>query len=1582
MTTINYGPYTPTQLKVVSLGVGISDDTNNTLNLLNNQSLIVGERIQDIHGLTNQKTYGVIVDTQGIAINTTTANRSLPYNRYAAYIDGDIRVTGNIFLDGSITCNIDLINGKTSNNYWNMAQDTTYTNIYYNENITIGNRIAASNNEYSVNIFKTAQTDIEQLQLSIQNLQASQLRMGIIGTAYNSPVIFNTNASSIANGSNGGGSLEFHMGRDQNYFSNVYTAPDGSMRGVPNYVSKPPPHFQLDYAGNVGINTSVNTSVPFYIRSANAGVISFQPVNTPMKLNVQGSTYSTNMLIYDYETAAMCNIDSLYVRRLGVTFEANQILPGTFALGSGYTFPNNLHVNENLTTYGTTRLNKIIANDSVINSASFCNDILFNRDIIVNQSLRIRGQIFTEVFNGLLPDGSSNYGFEMIQFTRANTSSNNINVIGAGIATPGRLGVGINPSANANNPVNNQFAVYKTNPNIWEVSLIDKSDTITGTVKAAYIGHPNVSYNFDSTMFARTRPGLDASLVFATPSYTDPDYSGTYSQFVQNMYFFPGIDMSATALPIISSNVPPTLGIFNNPATFNTPALRAVGINTYNPTSELDVNGSITFSGNLYYNPTRQTNQTIQLGIWKKQSYYGNLEQNAETLYYEGISYISENTRANHVGINTIPDIRYGLIVSGNTKVNDGLYITDTNIVDRKAAFWQDNRDSTTILNNVAPSNSNISGGLFTWANAGIGIKIPQANLEIKDNYNRGTVLKLHRGEGSLVTSHTTSIVYEGNMPYNSWTHQADHYNGLFQIGNGTDPFSSTCNVRYMWMKPNISTRYNATTGLNETISKPKVVIGGDLNIYNSSSNPDINAMLTVGGDMSVLGNISISGRFIINGNTLVNTNIPGSVAPPVLQNNDLFMGGGNIQILPGVNKSTIIGNPSQTQTNNDIGKILRVYQPSTATNDIVATFQGYNSRALIEITRINPNTAAQTILQFGIFDTNNSLYQGTAFAFIDGTTNNPYITFKTTSALVDNYVGFGVPLSQSPSAINHLYTSATGENMLRLTRCVLAGDTTNNAPQINLEKNYQGSSNNLTSVLQAPTSWTIKGPCASWNEKLSFIYNSATFPGDPTKPTNITSTEVVSIGNNGCIGIGNTRPSFALDILNSNNIGSLRLRNVGQYASPQIVLQSGIETFGADSLRDFRMSSYSNSFTFDSSTPDRHYFILDVDQSNHIGIGQAAESLYDVSINGNVNISNGLYVAGVPVFSLGDDDGIKFRNKNIFLIPDTIYPRPNGGVVINGSRPTGNLFDIFSGNNANMMVLDSSYIQAQTHMRTSNHANGTLNMYRIAMSNTSYLWQFYPNCYNSLTISDDNTGFQNVMSVAPTTRLPVSVPEFDFSINGSIILNSSNNPGIYFGNILKNKRGAMGYISGSNANICLMPSSSNNGIGIGTFNPQSNFHVVGTSLFDGYTEFNYNTYFQANTYTYGNSYVQGNQVTGVMTGTSSDIRLKKDLLKITYALDKINALSGYTYSLINEDSSNARRYTGLVAQEVQSVLPEAILHYSANDPTQHTQNPSNSSQDTSYLSVGYGNLMGLIVESIKELHIEVNKIKTHLNIK
>jgi hypothetical protein len=115
--------------------------------------------------------------------------------------------------------------------------------------------------------------------------------------------------------------------------------------------------------------------------------------------------------------------------------------------------------------------------------------------------------------------------------------------------------------------------------------------------------------------------------------------------------------------------------------------------------------------------------------------------------------------------------------------------------------------------------------------------------------------------------------------------------------------------------------------------------------------------------------------------------------------------------------------------------------------------------------------------------------------------------------------------------------------------------------------------------------------------------------------------------------------------------------------------------------------------------------------------------------------------------------------------------------------------------------------------------------------------------------------------------------------------------------------------------------------------------------------------------------------VTGAITATgditaffTSDKRHKNNIQTIPNALEKVTKLNGVTWEWnddVNEVTKSTPK-TGLIAQEVQEVLPEVV-----------------KTRDDGFLALDYSKMMGLLVEAIKEqqtqihsLTIEIEKLK------
>jgi hypothetical protein len=88
-----------------------------------------------------------------------------------------------------------------------------------------------------------------------------------------------------------------------------------------------------------------------------------------------------------------------------------------------------------------------------------------------------------------------------------------------------------------------------------------------------------------------------------------------------------------------------------------------------------------------------------------------------------------------------------------------------------------------------------------------------------------------------------------------------------------------------------------------------------------------------------------------------------------------------------------------------------------------------------------------------------------------------------------------------------------------------------------------------------------------------------------------------------------------------------------------------------------------------------------------------------------------------------------------------------------------------------------------------------------------------------------------------------------------------------------------------------------------------------------------------------------------------SDARLKKDVETIGGALDLVSRMRGVRYTRIDTENRNV----GVIAQEMLEVLPEVVQQGVGDDDT---------------LSVAYGNIVGVLIEAIKELRAEVAELK------
>jgi len=104
-------------------------------------------------------------------------------------------------------------------------------------------------------------------------------------------------------------------------------------------------------------------------------------------------------------------------------------------------------------------------------------------------------------------------------------------------------------------------------------------------------------------------------------------------------------------------------------------------------------------------------------------------------------------------------------------------------------------------------------------------------------------------------------------------------------------------------------------------------------------------------------------------------------------------------------------------------------------------------------------------------------------------------------------------------------------------------------------------------------------------------------------------------------------------------------------------------------------------------------------------------------------------------------------------------------------------------------------------------------------------------------------------------------------------------------------------------------------------------------------------------------------QVTDDITAFwTSDERLKDNITPIENSIAKILSISGNTFDW-NDKSNKEGHDVGLIAQEIEKVLPEAVV-----------------TRDTGYLAVDYHKVVPLLVEAIKELSGKVEALEQKLS--
>lgn len=929
-------------INIDNIAIGLSSYIDlNTLDLTNDEYLVVGQRAND--------KYNLIVNNNGIAINST---RKEALNNNGILCSSDITCKGKIItnsiellgvtLDSNITndtltklinvasCNLTFFYGY-SNNFTDINSDyISVDNIYTPSYLTIGAYSDTFSNLYPLNVVNTGNGTVENIQFCIQNdvdnnTEPNKLRIGIIGSSSNAPSIITTTKDMP---------LEFHICRDTNFINNLYS----NGYGLPDYTTlgNLPPAMIINTDNRVGINTTIIDNIAYGSYYMNNKQIIRDDTTDFPNLRVDGITYTNKLVINDYVTNKPVNIDDIYLRNAGLTLKTNQIFGGDFNKDI-FRFTSNLYIGKqgdnfylNIYSHANINGNLVVNKDTLLNNlttngVSEFNDITtFNDDINLYADLNVN--------NNFHLDGDFFIGGTRVNISNVDYANDNFNISdGSNIAIGGKLGVGILST----DSYNHQLTINKRNPNKFEILLQD-FNTYSSDSSKVYIGHSENFIKGDDNSF----------IVFTQKSIKS-----------HNIYFYAGKDLYN------KSNIP-NLAILQN---------NMVGINTNRPQKTLDIVGDI-ITNDYFIKTNNITYKTKQILIINNSCYI----------------YDTNNLNININNINKYNNPK-SLNIAGGINSYDGYYENKEKICNFK--YYNDNNawtknnigigcsDKTDIPLIVRSHNNNsiirlyrgiIGGGIDNNANYS-GIDICEYNSEIPTldhNKFKWYIYKYH------IDNHRYNQI------------------GPLQIGytyNTTNPVNSCINIYYNHKSgyhidinnPDISHNYNKNAAMtvhgnlevkgdvnivgNFNFKNNGIIVGNLSNIISSIETDNINNINNnnlIKNDISLIGNkilllsektsvIGFKDDWILNNIDFIssyNTDTANNIPLYIYQNNY------NIPCCKFYNKTYMMLNQPEI-SKIELGIINQNNNQGTIANKVDFVLKGYGNISILELTPLTPSS-------------------------------------------------------------------------------------------------------------------------------------------------------------------------------------------------------------------------------------------------------------------------------------------------------------------------------------------------------------------------------------------------------------------------------------------------------------------------------------------------------------------------------------------------------------------------------------------------------------------------------------------------
>ncbi len=379
--------------------------------------------------------------------------------------------------------------------------------------------------------------------------------------------------------------------------------------------------------------------------------------------------------------------------------------------------------------------------------------------------------------------------------------------------------------------------------------------------------------------------------------------------------------------------------------------------------------------------------------------------------------------------------------------------------------------------------------------------------------------------------------------------------------------------------------------------------------------------------------------------------------------------------------------------------------------------------------------------------------------------------------------------------------------------------------------------------------------------------------------------------------------------------------------------------------------------------------------------------------IDGNKNGYGGIwdsysYVNGI-MYDGNGNGGVYRESPGVWY---WYYYRPNDCMGI-GTSSTDSAYSLY----LNKGVFAQSVIQAPSFRispYTGYYRYGTYSGYMTSMAYLSFDWDASYNQYQNHGIASTSRygGFSDSMSINSFNDINLRIDTNDNDASSYVRFHhhtTGDNQFAYIGynnDIGQFQMFLAGMYCTNSSGYCYNDGYTSANYGSGAYSASCDFCQYWSLTSCGLYSTNYGSWYNINPgyptfapsngecmvydgWGGGNLYIGGN----ICQNWYSDCKYKENITEIDSALDKIDAIRGVEFDwneLGEEEAFRKGHEVGVIAQEVQAVYPQAVREVS-KEREDHV---------VTALVVDYEKFTPLLIQSIKELKVKVDNIKSRLD--